>query len=445
MLAAAGLFHQPRAAAAVEPIPDVARMVAEIRAANVRRTVETLAGFGTRNTMSRTDSQTRGIGAARRWLAAELTHVSRSNGGRLEVDLDRFNHGPDGNRITRPTEIVNVVATLPGSLPASKDRCFIVSAHYDSMCTDPKDAECDAPGADDDASGCAVVLELARVMSARSFDATVVFMFVAGEEQGLIGSRHWAADARRRGVRIDGMFTNDIVGASRGPSRVDHRRRVRVFSEGVPVNETPEQAKLRLAVGSENDSAARQLARFIDEAAALYLPKFDVELVFRRDRYLRGGDHTAFSEQGYAAVRFTEYEEDYAHQHQTLRTEGGQRFGDLPEFCDYDYIADVARVNLAALATLVRAPAAPANVRIITTRLTNDTTLRWQSNAEPDLRGYEVVWRSTSAPLWEHSKAVGRVTEVTLPLSKDNVQFGVRAIDSEGYRSLVAFPLPAKE
>jgi len=427
------------------PDAQIAQMATEVNPDHCRRIVETLAGFGTRHTMSSQDDEARGIGAARRWLLNELEQTAVASGGRLEVAEDSFMYGPDNNRITRPTRIVNLVATLPGTQAQSRDRLYVVSAHYDSICNDPKDAECDAPGADDDASGVAVVLELARIMSPRSFDATIVFMLVAGEEQGLIGSRHWAEQARRRGLNVAGMFTNDIVGASTGPSGRSHAQRVRVFSEGVPSDLSPEQARQLATAGGENDSASRQLARFVHETTVDYLPGFEATLIFRRDRYLRGGDHLPFLDNGYPAIRFTEYEENYDHQHQTPRKEDGREFGDLPRHCDFRYIANVARANLVSLATLARAPAVPENCRLMTTRLTNDTSLRWDRGAEPDLAGYEVVWRSSTAPTWEHVERVGDACEVTLPISKDNVFFGVRAVDRAGHRSPAATPRPARE
>lgn len=423
----------------------ITEMAGQVRAENCRRTIETLAAFGTRNTMSSPDDPQRGIGAARRWLRAEFEAIAARTQGRMNVELDSAVHQPDNNRITRATEIVNVVATLRGSQPASQERYYVVSGHYDSMCSDPKDPDCDAPGADDDASGVAVVLELARVMSAYEFDASIVFMAVAGEEQGLLGSKRWAAAARKANRNIAGMFTNDIVGAGVGPTGIGHARHVRLFSEGISPAETPEQNKLRQATGYESDSPARQLARYTNECAAAYLPLFEVELIFRRDRFLRGGDHLSFSEQGYPAVRFTEYEENFDHQHQTPRVEAGRRFGDLPRYCDPEYVANVARANLIALASLARAPAPPRRVRMITARLTNDTTLRWEANIEPDIFGYDVVWRATTAPVWQDARFVGNATEVTLPRSKDNFIFGVRAVDADGHKSPVVVPAPAKE
>ncbi|MCK6455207.1 MAG: M20/M25/M40 family metallo-hydrolase [Phycisphaerae bacterium] len=428
---------------ASERDPEIVQMASEIDLARVTRTVHVLVGFGTRNTLSDTNHPTRGIGAARRWLKSEFDKIAVESAGRLRVELDEFTAEADNRRITRPTQIVNVVATLPGTRAIARDRVYVLSAHYDSMCSDPTDPNCDAPGADDDASGVAVVLELARVMSRYEFDATIVFMAVAGEEQGLVGSRHWAKQAKQRKMDIAGMITNDIVGASVGPTGAGHRHRLRVFSEGVPINETPEQARIRQATGNENESASRNLARYIQETAAEYLPGMNVVHIFRRDRFLRGGDHSAFLEQGYPAVRFTEYEENYDHQHQTPRVEAGREYGDLPKFCDFGYIADVARVNLVALANLARAPAVPRDVRIITARLSHDTTLRWTAGREADMFGYEVVWRETTSPVWQERRFVGNVTEVTLPMSKDNNCFGVCAIDGLAHRSPAASPVPA--
>ncbi|MCM3900089.1 MAG: M28 family metallopeptidase, partial [Pyrinomonadaceae bacterium] len=300
-----------------------------------------------------------------------------------------------------------------------------------------------APGANDDASGTAVVLEMTRVMARYKFDATIVFMAVAGEEQSLLGSTYCAEQAKQKGVSVEAMFTNDIVGNTLGGNGVLDRRMLRVFSEGVPSNETPEEANVRRSVGGENDSASRQLARFIKENAERYVPQMKVMMVYRRDRYGRGGDHIPFLERGFAAVRFTEPNEDFRHQHQNLRTENGIKFGDLPEFVDYPYVANVARVNAASLAMLALAPARPRNVTILTARLSNDTELKWDANQEPDLAGYEILWRDTTAPAWTNSRWVGNVTSHTMKgLSKDNFFFGVRSVDKQGNRSPVSFPRP---
>ncbi|HEY9283199.1 MAG TPA: M20/M25/M40 family metallo-hydrolase, partial [Pyrinomonadaceae bacterium] len=430
--------------AAARRDPEIARMLTEIDARNIERAIRKLVSFGTRNTLSEQDNPARGIGAARDWLRDEFQRIAAGTNGRMTVELQSFVQEPGRfPRIAKPTRVTNVVATLRGARPESANRVYVVSGHYDSMCTSPTDAECDAPGANDDASGVAAVLETARVMARRTFDATIIFMAVAGEEQGLVGATHFAEQAKKDNVDVEAMFTNDIVGNTLGGNGVRDRRTLRVFSEGVPSAETEDEARTRRSVGGENDSASRQLARFVKETAGVYLPAFRVEMIYRRDRYLRGGDHIPFLERGYAAVRFTEPNEDYTHQHQNVRTENGVRYGDLPEFVDYGYVADVARVNAAALATLARAPARPKGVVILTRRLTNDTDLQWAANSEPDLAGYEVVWRETSSPVWTHSLPVGNVTSYTAKgRSKDNFFFGVRAVDREGNRSPVSFPRP---
>ena len=437
--ARAGRAPSERASASIR------RMLAEIDARNIERTVRKLVSFGTRNTMSEQDNPVRGIGAARDWLYQEFQSYSRQSGGRLTVELQSYTQelDPKVPRITRPTRITNVVATLRGTQAESAERFYVVSGHYDSMCSDSRNYECDAPGANDDASGVAAVLEMARVMSKRPFEATIIFMAVAGEEQSLLGSTYFAEQARQKNWNIEGMLTNDIIGSSTGGNGVHDPSTVRVFSEGVPTNETPEEARTRISVGGENDSPARQLGRFIKEAGERYVPGMRVWHIYRRDRYLRGGDHIPFLERGYAAVRFSETNENYNHQHQNVRVENGVQYGDLPEFDDYRYIAQVARVNAAALASLALAPARPKDVRILTRQLTNDTELQWAANTEPDLAGYEIVWRDTTAAAWTNSQWAGNVKTFTMRgMSKDNYFFGVRAVDRDGNRSPVTYPRP---
>ena len=422
--------------------PQIARIVQEIDARNIEHAIRKLVSFGTRNTLSPQDDPDRGIGAARDWLYSVFLKAAEKSAGRMIVEKQGFEQ-PKAARVPAPTMLTNIVATLKGTQPESENRIYVVSGHYDSMCTIPTDAKCDAPGADDDASGTAAVLEIARVMAKYKFDATIVFMVVAGEEQGLLGSTYFAEQAKQRALDIDAMFTNDIIGNTLGGNGVRDRRTVRVFSEGVPSNEKPEEANVRRGVGGENDSASRQLARFIRETGERYVPGMKVMMVYRRDRYLRGGDHIPFLERGFPAVRFTEPNEDYHHQHQNVRTESGIKFGDLPEFVDFAYTANVARINAANLAALALAPAAPKDVAIVTARLTNDTDLRWGANKEPDLAGYEIVWRDTTSPLWTKSHWVGKVTSYTLKgMSKDNYFFGVRAVDRDGNKSPVSFPRP---
>jgi Zn-dependent M28 family amino/carboxypeptidase len=348
-------------------------------------------------------------------------------------------------RIPRPVDITNIIATLPGTRLESTGRIYVVSGHYDSRVKNILDSESPAPGADDDASGVAAVLEMARVMSAREFPATIVFMAVAGEEQGLNGSAHWAELARKNRLNIAAMLDNDIIGNSRAPGGGIERHSVRLFAQGVPPVAAPGDGLLQLLrAGGENDTPPRELARAIRDIAAAYVPSMNIRVIYRADRYLRGGDHLPFLERGYPAVRFTEPTEDYRHEHEDVRVENGVSYGDLPDFVDFGYVADVARVNAAVLAALARAPAEPSDVQIETARLENDTTLRWAPNREPDLAGYRIVWRETTAPFWEHSLDVpATVTRKTMPgLSKDNVIFGVEALDTAGHVSPAVFPRP---
>ena len=282
-------------------------------------------------------------------------------------------------------------------------------------------------------------------MAKYKFDATLVFMAVAAEEQGLIGARHWAVQAREKNWNVAGMFTNDIIGSSRGDDGKVDNKQVRLFAQSIPATkEMNETVRQLLATGGENDSLSRQLARHTKEQGERYVKDFKVSVIQRPDRYLRGGDHMPFLEQGYAALRFTEPAEDFAHQHQDLRTENGKVYGDTIDHVDFDYIAKVTRVNGAAMASLALAPAAPQDVKLRTAGLTNDSTLVWKANAEPDLAGYRIVWRDTTSANWEGSKWVGNVTEATLDLSKDNVFFGVQAIDKDGNVSVATYPAPLR-
>lgn len=432
-------------AAAVRSQTD-ARIVAAVRnvsPARVKATVEKLVSFGTRNTLSANDpamaAEGKGVVAAREWIHAEFERYSRDCGGCLEVAYDQFTQAP-GRRVPQPTDLANVYAVLRGTDPEQARRVYLVTGHYDSMPSSPMDAKTAAPGANDDASGTAVSLECARVLSKSRFPATIVFLAVAGEEQGLLGSAHFAKLAREKGWQLEGVLNNDIVGGVKTPGQ--DAAIVRVFSEGVPVAAGEEQLRMLRNVGGENDSSSRQLARYVREVAKKYLARLDFgpKLVFRRDRYLRGGDHTSFNEQGFAAVRFTEYREDYNHQHQDPRTENGIEYGDLAKYVDFDYVANVARLNAATLAALAASPAPPAEVTLHAEKLENDTTLTWQASA--GAAGYEVLWRPTTAAEWENVEPVGNVTQAVLKRSKDNVVFAVRAYDKQGHRSLAVVPLP---
>jgi len=421
--------------------PELKAILREIDQSRIRATVERLAAFGTRHTLSSQDDPVRGIGAARDWIFQELSAYAATSGGRMTVEKQSFVQ-PVSPRIPTPTTITNVIATLRGDTDPA--RIYVVTGHYDSRCTDVLDFTSDAPGADDDASGVAAVLELARVLATRHSEATIVFAAVAGEEQGLYGSDHMAQQYKNAGADIQAMFSNDIIGtgdAHDGTANDSHT--VRLFVEGVPTSETPQQATTRLSVGGENDGPSRQLGRFVAEVASGPVTGMDVRVIWRRDRYLRGSDHISFLLRGYPAARLTEPRENFAHEHQNVRVENGVQYGDLVEFCDFGYIARVARVNAAALWSLAQAPGTPKGVVIDTTQLTNSTTLRWTPSTAADLAGYEVLWRETTASEWEHVVAAGNVTAVTIDLSKDNVFFGVRAVDRGGHRSPAAAPQPS--
>jgi Zn-dependent M28 family amino/carboxypeptidase len=431
--------EKPRQAS---PDPEIRKMMGEVSAKNIEAYIRKLVSFGTRNTLSEQDNPTRGIGAARDWIFSEFQRISGDCGNCMTVEKQAFMQ-PKANRIPEPVTLTNVFATLRGT--TDPDRIYVVSGHYDSMCSSATDAKCDAPGANDDASGTAAVIELARVMSKRKFDATIIFMAVPGEEQGLLGAAHFAQQAVEKKMNIEAMFTNDIIGGVTTKKNSQFRNRVRVFAEGVPSDETAQQANTRRSVGGENDSPARQLGRYINEQTSRYMKNFSAWVIYRRDRYGRGGDHIPFLERGFAAVRFTEPDEDYTHQHQNVRTENGIFYGDTPEFVDFEYVANATRVNLISLASLANAPAKPKNVGIVTGRLTNDTDLKWDANADSDLAGYEVVWRDTSAPDWTNSVFVGNVTTYSAnAMSKDNFFFGVRAVDKTGNKSPVVYPRPAR-
>ena len=423
--------------------PRIAVALTEISPARIQGDIERLVGFGTRSTLSAQDPTSitagRGIGAARDWIKSQFERYSKDCGGCLEVKTDAFTQAP-AERISQPTEITSVYAVLKGTDPEAAKRIVLVTGHYDSRVTDVLDSKSPAPGANDDGSGTAVSLECARVLSKLRFHSTIIFLAVAGEEQGLNGSRHFAQMAKEQGWNILAALDNDIVGGDKNVGQDPGV--VRVFSEGVPVTADDKQLKQIRSLGAESDSPSRELSRYIAEVGAAYELGVKPLLVFRPDRYLRGGDHIAFNEQGYTAVRFTEYREDFNHQHQTLRSENGVEYGDLTKFVDFDYVAKIARLNALTLAALASAPASPPNVRVVTSNLDNDSTLKWEPSAGAS--GYEVTWRATSNPVWEHAQNVGNVMTTTLKLSKDNVIFAVRAVDRDGHRSLPVVPLPER-
>ncbi|HKW75972.1 MAG TPA: M28 family peptidase [Terriglobales bacterium] len=430
----------------------VVHVIHDVSPQQVQQTIERLVSFGTRNTLSVNNpgaaTSDKGIVAARNWIRQEFERYSQACGGCLEVKTDTFIQQPKGprDRINKPTELQNVYAILHGTDPVQAKRIFLVTGHYDSRRKDVMNTTDSAPGANDDGSGTAVSLECARVLSKHKFPATIIFLTVAGEEQGLYGSAHFAQMAKDEGWNIEGALNNDIVGGNRTPGDTTQNNNwMRVFSESIPANATEaELARIR-AVGGENDSPSRELARYILEVSKTYssFGAFTPKLIFRRDRYLRGGDHISFNQQGFPAVRFTEYREDFHHQHENPRTENGIEYGDLPKFVDFNYVANVARLNAAVLATLASSPAPPAKVRLDTQGLENDSKIDWE--AAPGAAAYEVLWRKTTdADFPPENTTHTTETRVDMPESKDNVIFGVRSVDAKRRKSVIVIPQPER-
>jgi hypothetical protein len=422
--------------------PRITQTLQQVSAERIRQTIEKLVSFENRSTLSAQDDESikagKGIGAAREWIKAQFEQYSKDCGGCLDVKTDSFLEQP-AERIPKPTQITNVYAVLKGTHPEQAKRIVLVTGHYDSRNSDNANITDAAPGANDDGSGTAVSLECARVLSTMKFPATIIFLAVAGEEQGLNGSKHFAQMAKQEGWNIEAVLNNDIVGGDRSPQQ--DASVVRVFSEGLPAAATEAEVRRIRMLGGESDSPSRELARYVAEVERTYRFALKPLLIFRLDRFLRGGDHYSFNQQGFAAVRFTEFREDFNHQHQNVRTENGIEYGDLPKFLDYGYVAKVARLNAATLASLASAPPPPSKVKMLTKELQNDTVLTWEPAAEAT--GYEIVWRATSSPEWEHAQ-METETRAMLKVSKDNVIFGVRAVDGAGHRSLPVVPEPER-
>ncbi|MGY0613031.1 M28 family metallopeptidase [Luteimonas sp. A501] len=409
-------------------------------AARIEADIRTLVSFGTRHTLSDTTSDTRGIGAARRWIHAEFERISAQCGGCLEViDVAGTVSGED--RIPEATEVVSVLAIQRGT--SDPGRYVIMSGDIDSRVSDVMDATSDSPGANDNASGVAGTLEAARVLSKHRFHGSIVYAALSGEEQGLFGGKIVAEKARDEGWRIEAVLNNDMIGNIAGINGVIDNGTARVFAEGTRVTETPAEARQRRFTGGEVDSPSRNLARYIDRMADLYVPGLDVMVVYRLDRFGRGGHHRPFNDLGYPAVRVMETNEDYTRQHQDLRTEDGIAYGDVIEGVDFDYAARLTALNAVSLAGMASAPPPPADVTI-EGAVTADTTLQWTrapAALAPDLAGYRLHWRRTTEPQWTHSVYVGDVDRHTLKnVVIDNWFFGVSAVARDGAESPVVFP-----
>ncbi|WP_371417450.1 M20/M25/M40 family metallo-hydrolase [Granulicella sp. S190] len=460
--------------------PAIAAALQQVSPDQIKATITKLVSFNNRSTLSSMDTDlapNTGVNAAADWIESEFKAISAACGNCLEVKRDTFiepaSTAPYA-RITKPTRISNVYAILRGTDPAQAARMVLVTGHYDSRNSKNENSHDAAPGANDDASGVAVSLASARVLSKLKFPSTIVFVAVAGEEQGLNGSAHLAKVAKEEHWQLEAVLNNDIVGGDTTPGNttppnIPDKTTVRVFSEGIPANATPEQIHAIQSLGAEGDSPSRELARTIVEVDSTYfhpgsqrlsagtpanrphnmamrmIPAFHPVLIFRRDRFLRGGDHTSFNQEGFAAVRFTEWAENFDHQHQDIRVENGVQFGDMLQYVDFNYVANVARLNAATLATLASAPGEPQNVRILTAALDNNSELTWQAPAgAPASTTYEVVWRETDQPVWTDSASAGAALSLKLAISKDNVVFGVRSVDPAGHRSVAVLPTPER-
>jgi hypothetical protein len=423
--------------------PQIAAMVKEVNTDSLKSYVYQMVAFGTRNTLSNQLSKTRGIGAARNWVLAKFNEFAKTSNGRLSAFIDTTTYNPDGRRVDRNIILGNVVATLKGTDTADK-RIFIISGHLDGMRTNVMDSIGDAPGANDDASGCAAVIECARIMSKHNFPATIIFVTVSGEEQGLLGAYFMASKAKKDNWQIEAVLNNDIMGSNNSSeTNIIDNTRLRVFSEGLPAYELDKNGKQIRQLGLENDGKSRQLARYIKEIGERYVEHLEIVMIYRNDRFLRGGDHTPFVENGFAAVRFTEMNENYYHQHQDVRKENDIQYGDLPEFMDFEYLRKNTAVNLSNLANLSKAPATPEEVKVEVKKLSNYTYIYWKAPKTGKAKGYYVLMRETTSAVWQ-KKFYTTELNYRLPFSKDNYFFAIQSVNELGNESLPVVPMPAR-
>ena len=442
----------------------IAAALKQVSPDQIKANITRLVAFNNRSTVSSTETDLKpgtGVLAAADWIKAQYESYSQACGGCMQVQFDEFTQqvepGFNGSkpRIAKPTLLRNVYAILKGTDPVASKRMYLVTGHYDTRETDVMNTHDPAPGANDDSSGTAVSLEAARVLSKYKFPATIVFVAVAGEEQGLNGSRHLAQFARKEGWELEGVLNNDIVGGDTTPGdTLQNKSRVRIFSQGILPSSTIEQIRATLNIGGDSETPSRQLARQILDVDRTYFPAgqpapLHAVMELRLDRFLRGGDHRSFSDEGFAAIRFTEWRENFDHQHQHVRVENGKEYGDLLKFDDFNYIANVARLNMAALGTLAMSPGVPQNVRVITSNLDNDTILKWDAplSASGDVK-YQIVWRETAVSDWQFAADAAKYPSTgdrtaRLPVSKDNVFFGVRACTASACSQAVP-PVPGR-
>jgi hypothetical protein len=424
---------------AIHRNPEIEELVTAVSADSLKKYIYDLVAFNTRHTLSKDDKN--GMPAAQQYVLSKFNSFAKNSGGRMTAEIDNFVTPADGRRVLADSEVANVVATLKGTNPAD-DRVYIVSGHLDSRNKDIMDIDGGAPGANDDGSGVAAVMELARVMAKMEFSATVLFVAFTGEEQGLKGATYLADKAKAEGWNIAGVLNNDIVGNSNSSeTNINDNTKLRIFSETIPLAETEQQAGLRRSIAADNDSRSRQLARYIKEVGERYVDHMEVKLIYRSDRFLRGGDQTPFLRNGFTAVRMSEMNENFYHQHENVRVENGIQYGDLPEFMDFEYLRKVSAVNLAAVAALANSAGLPEDVKIDVRGLSNKSILLWSPPTVGKVKGYYVLMRETSESMWQ-KKFFTTETTLTLPYSKDNYFFAVQAVNEAGVESLAEIPVP---
>jgi len=423
--------------------PAIEKMVNEVSADSLQSYIKSLVAFGTRSTISTQTDVKRGIGAARLWVLGKFNEFGKQSGGRLSAIIDTTTLPADGKRVDAPLLLGNVVATLKGTDP-NDNRIFLISGHLDSRRTNVMDKTGDAPGANDDGSGTAAVIECARIMSAAAFPATIVFIAVSGEEQGLLGANFMATKLKKENLNLEAVLNNDIMGSNNSSeTNITDNTRIRVFSEGLPAYELDKNAVNIRQLGLENDGKARQLARYVKETGERYVDNLQVVMVYRNDRFLRGGDHTPFVLNGFTAVRITEMNENYNHQHQDIRMENGVQYGDLTGFMDFEYLRKNTCMNLANLANLAKSPSMPQNVTVDIKKLGNFTALNWASPKTGKCKGFYVLLRETTSPVWQ-KKIFTTQTSISLPYSKDNYFFAVQSVSEDGNESLAVVPVVGK-
>ncbi len=433
------LYNISSAQVIVKKDPEIESMIKEINADSLKANMYKLVSFGTRNTLSTQGNATRGIGAARQWILSRFNEYAKQSEGRMTAFIDTVTYISDGKRVNRPINLGNVVATLKGTDP-NDHRIFIMSGHMDNMRTNVMDSVGDAPGANDDGSGTVAVMECARVMSKHKFPATIIFVTVAGEEQGLLGAYFMAKKAKKENWAIEAVLNNDIMGSNNSnETNIIDNTRLRVFSEGLSVTDTGKAAMQIRSLGLENDGRSRQLARYIKEIGERYIDNMQIVMIYRNDRFLRGGDHTSFVENGYAAVRFTEMNENYTRQHQDVRNENGINYGDVPEHIDFEYLRKNSGINLANLSNLAKAPPIPEEVKIDVKKLSNTTFLYWKAPKTGNVKGYYILMRETTSPVWQ-KKMYTEALDIRLPYSKDNYFFAVQSVNEFGNESLPVIP-----